>query len=272
METPGNYSKTKDPLRIRDHIYLSLTVPDEHITWRKHQNVRFRCHQVGRQPSDDIDVFLDDDSEPVARINHNLLARYLHTGTELIASTMNRSYRPLFQRKSDDPQVLRICIEPGELNWSKINPIIQRNNDIALKVEEASYIAENDPQQALAMYEDAVKDIYDLHFESPLASYWRRVQFPVNELSWLLEKMGDWEAAYETITTYEAFDDQLGLLAIDQLAVDDRKRRLERRLRDKSLNSRLDNKGSIENHAGDTPCVKKSVPHPGMTLIQRVSG
>ncbi|OZG71726.1 hypothetical protein BTA51_18975 [Hahella sp. CCB-MM4] len=273
METPGNYSKTKDPLRIRDRIYLNLTISDLTISWRKHQSVRFRCYQDGSQPADDIDVYLADSTRPVIRIAHNLLARYLHTGTDLVAETINRSPRNLFQRQPVGPHILRVCVEPGELDWSKINPIIQRNNDIALKVEEASYFAGSDPQKALAMYEDAVNDIYDLHFESPLASYWRRVQFPVNELSELLEKMGAWEAAYKTIVTYEAFDDQLGLLAIDQLAVDDRRRRLERLLQTRRQETEADNTIRPEPSTHDTITdekeMKGSIPALNSTLKRR---
>ncbi len=269
METPGNYSKTKDPLRIRDRIYLKLTISDATITWRKHQSVHFRCFHEGSKPSDDIDVYLPDKPDAVIRITHNLLARYLHTGTDLVAQTINKPQRHLFQRQPFEPQLLKICVEPGELDWSQINPIIQRNNDIALKVEEASYIAGHDPQKALAIYEDAVNDIYDLHFESPLASYWRRVQFPVNELSELLEKVGAWEAAYKTITTYEAFDDQLGLLAIDLLSVNDRKRRLQRLLQARRQEQESP---SARTKSSSSKEIQETIPLLSNSLKQRVTG
>ena len=241
MEASAPYSKSKDPFRIKDRIYISLSFPDSGLQWRKGQPVHFSCHHDGQKPSNDIKVFLADVPHPVATITHELLARYLHTGTDIKAEIISKPRGTLFggklgnggkllHRKSTEPQTLRICVEPGELDWHQINPIIQRNNDIALKVEEAGFIALTDQAKALSMFEDAVNDIYDLHFESPLAHYWRRVQFPVNELSAILENMGAFEAALDTIEAYEAFDDQLGLLPIDQMEVRTRKARLTQTL------------------------------------------
>ncbi len=227
MEASPPYSKTKDPFRIRDRVYISLNFSDSKLQWQKGLGVSFNCHHTGQKPSSNIDVFLADHPKAIATLEHDLLARYLHTGTELRAEVINRPRNCLFNRRRTEPQTLKICIEPGELDWSQINPILQRNNDIALKIEEASFIALTNQTQALSIYEDAVNDIYDLHFESPLAHYWRRIQFPVNELTAIMEKMGAIESACETIAAYEAFDDQLGLLPIDEMELRSRKARLE---------------------------------------------
>src|SRR5690606_23899765 len=108
-------------------------------------------------------------------------------------------------------------------------PIIERSNTICEKIEQANCAAKRDPHLAIGLYRDAISDIYDLHFDDPSAEIWRRVSYPINELSGLLERIGDFKAAYQAIRDYEGIRDSIGLAASDLHAMQQRKFRLEKR-------------------------------------------
>jgi hypothetical protein len=63
-----------------------------------------------------------------------------------------------------------------------------------------------------------------------VAAAWRRARYPINRLSLLLEKCGDYRAAYDEILCYERFNDVFGLTSTEEKSVIARKRRLSKKL------------------------------------------
>ncbi len=127
-----------------------------------------------------------------------------------------------------------IQITKGDFDWAKINPILERNQEIEELIRHAKSVEKVDPERAIAEYRQAVYRIKELDSQGKQAQLWRSVRFPINRLSLMLERTNQYEAALKAIQSYEDYSDQLGLTKADFESVNKRKKRLDSKLRNKS--------------------------------------
>ncbi|MBU6952036.1 hypothetical protein [Hahella sp. HN01] len=230
MNTTRTPPTAVDPFRVEEKLTLSVVIDNPDADWRKGQAVIFKRALEASAGSDVLEARLDTGTR-LGQICNTLIAKYLQAGGKARAKIINRPGLSFLPAKKGQLKTALVEVRPDGLDWSLIDPIIQRDNEIAYKITEAAHFSKRQPSIALAFYQDAINDIIDLHFENPLADHWRRVIFPVNELSALLESQKEYKRAYETIRAYEAFDDKLGLPPEEMAQLQKRKRRLKNELR-----------------------------------------
>lgn len=84
------------------------------------------------------------------------------------------------------------------------------------------------PLKAIDIYRDAIANIKEI---DSLEEGYRTVRYPINRLSFVLEKLKDYQAAYNEIVQYEQYENYTGLTKTDKEAVIKRKIRLEKKLK-----------------------------------------
>ncbi len=115
-------------------------------------------------------------------------------------------------------------------DWKAIKPYTDRDRDIERALQAAHALEEQSPHQAIEAYRQAVRDIEALDAQGSTAAAWRRVRYPVNRLSLLLDKSKHYAAALDVIQAYESYKDIRGISPSDQKSIASRKERLLKKL------------------------------------------
>jgi hypothetical protein len=119
----------------------------------------------------------------------------------------------------------------GRFNWKEVLPYSDESRKIEELIKVAQTLEAKDNARAISMYREAIVQIIAFDkAESSAKAARRRVQYPVNRLSLLLEKCGELQSAQEVILQYEQFNDVFGLTSAEKKSVDARKQRLVRKL------------------------------------------
>jgi hypothetical protein len=121
-----------------------------------------------------------------------------------------------------------------EISEGSFSPEVLPYTAESRKIEE---LIETDPTiemthhtKAISMHPAADAQLMCIVNTRPVKAAWRRARYPVNRLSLLLEKCGEFQKAQEVILQYEQFSDVFGLTSADRKSVDARKQRLTRKL------------------------------------------
>lgn len=226
MKSTRTLPLRQDPFALRETLFLDVRIK---------AGIRLRVGDalsLQRLPGrhDRLAILAPEQGE-IGQTDSRFLHDFLAAGGHVTVSNTTR--QPWLERwfsLGPAERTIVIAVEPQPFDWSRVDPVIRRNTDISDKITEADHLAKRQPERALALYQDAVNDILDLHFEFPEADFWRRVPYPINELSGLLERLGQIQPAHDAILAYEAFPDRLGLTLAERRDVLRRKRLLERKL------------------------------------------
>ena len=125
--------------------------------------------------------------------------------------------------------------------------IFKREREAKEIIKKAKSIEENDPELAINLYQkamailgevdrlcekntemDELKKIYGL-------KKWRYVEYPINRLTFLLEKLMRFQECLEQIEKYEKIDDRIGLTKKDKESLDERKTQIIKNFHNKIL-------------------------------------
>jgi hypothetical protein len=123
-----------------------------------------------------------------------------------------------------------IEISKGDFNWEQVTPYLDKSREIENLIANSRTLEAQDIQKAISTYRTAIDQIIEFDKAGSVAAAWRRARYPVNRLTLLLEKSGDFEAALAEIERYEQFQDAFGLTAEDAKSVASRKQRILRKL------------------------------------------
>lgn len=125
-----------------------------------------------------------------------------------------------------------IEVVKGDPNWKQVAPYMNRSREIEELISKLQSIEATDRLGAIDGYRQAIEMITTLDHTGKVAASWRRARYPINRLSLLLEKQGDYNGALEAIRTYEAYEDGYGIASVDKKSVASRKERLIKRIID----------------------------------------
>jgi len=96
------------------------------------------------------------------------------------------------------------------------------------KINLSKEIEKEKPLTAIKLYRKIIDEIKEL---DSLKSGYRTARYPINRLSLVLERLKDYENAYDEIIKYEQYENYTGLTKTDKEAVIKRKIRLEKKLK-----------------------------------------
>jgi hypothetical protein len=123
-----------------------------------------------------------------------------------------------------------IEITKGDFDWQQVRPYMEKSKEIERLLDKAKKCESQKGPKAITLYREAIEQIVALDNSGKYAAAWRRVRYPIDRLSLLLEKSGDIEGAYQAILCYEEYKDAYGLTAAEKKAVLTRKTRLEKKI------------------------------------------
>ncbi len=115
-------------------------------------------------------------------------------------------------------------------DWEKITPFQEESKAIEGLLDVTKDLEKTNPELAIENYKESISKIDTLDSKGRLAASWRRARNPINRLSMLLEKNKQYQEAYSTIVNYESKHDVYGLLSTDQVSLEKRKIRLQKKL------------------------------------------
>jgi len=136
----------------------------------------------------------------------------------------------LFFKSFRRPYGCVIEIVKHDFNWKEVTPYIDRSKEIGELIKFARTLEVKDAAKAISMYREAIAQIVAFDKAGPVAAAWRRARYPINRLTFLLEKSGHLRDAYDEILQYERFDDVFGLTSEEEKSITARKRRLAKKL------------------------------------------
>lgn len=96
------------------------------------------------------------------------------------------------------------------------------------KIVLAREFEKENPLAAIKLYKKSITEIKEL---DSLESGYRSVRYPINRLSLVLEKLKEYQNAYDEIIQYEQYENYTGLTKNDKEAVIKRRIRLEKKLK-----------------------------------------
>lgn len=162
------------------------------------------------------------------------LASHLDMGGEVSVEVIRviggKGILGLFFKPFQKPYGCVVEITKGSCDWKKGDQFMNKSNQIETVVREAHALEIENPAKALNLYREAINSIIELDSSDKLAAGWRRVRYPINRVSMLLEKAGDYKAAYDEIVKFETYNDIYGLTSTEQKIVSTRKNRLLKKL------------------------------------------
>jgi hypothetical protein len=123
-----------------------------------------------------------------------------------------------------------IEISKGNFDWDEVLPCTNESRKLEDLIKKAETLEAPDPAKAISMYREVIEQIVAFDMGGPVKAAWRRARHPVNRLSLLLEKRGEFQAAADVIQHYEQFHDAYGLTVAEVKSVEARKQRLARKL------------------------------------------
>jgi hypothetical protein len=123
-----------------------------------------------------------------------------------------------------------IEISKGGFNWEEVLPYTDESRKIEELIKTAQSIETKDPANAISMYREAIAQIVSFDKAGTVKAAWRRARYPIDRLSLLLEKRGDFRSAQEAILQYEQFNDAFGLTSKEKKSLDSRKKRLTKKI------------------------------------------
>jgi hypothetical protein len=103
-----------------------------------------------------------------------------------------------------------------------------QDTKIHFKLNQAKEIEKEDQRKAIELYRELIAKIKELDSCEP---GFRSVRYPINRLSLVLEKLEEYQNAYDEINQYEQYEYYNGLSKSDKEAVIKRKIRLEKKLK-----------------------------------------
>jgi hypothetical protein len=117
-------------------------------------------------------------------------------------------------------------------------PILKKESEANKIIKKANSIEENDPEFAIKLYQKAMTILGEVdrlcekncEMDELIKIYglkkWRFVEYPINRLTLLLEKLMRFKECLEQIEKYEQIDDRIGLTKKDKESLDKRKAQL----------------------------------------------
>jgi tetratricopeptide (TPR) repeat protein len=125
-----------------------------------------------------------------------------------------------------------IEINKGGFDWAKVTPFMDKSREIEKLIDSANEQEKKDLDKAIRIYRKAIQNIEELDSISPLAKAWRSARYPINRLSMMLDKSGRFDEALQEIEKYEHYPDSTGLSKVDEEAIQKRKIRLKKKIKD----------------------------------------
>jgi hypothetical protein len=116
--------------------------------------------------------------------------------------------------------------------------LFKKENEAKKIIKKAKSIEKNDPEFAIKLYQKAMTILEEVdrlcekncEMDALIKTYglkkWRFVEYPINRLTLLLEKLGRFKECLEQIERYEQIDDRIGLTKKDKESLDQRKAQL----------------------------------------------
>ncbi|MBK1666694.1 hypothetical protein CKO28_01370 [Rhodovibrio sodomensis] len=129
-------------------------------------------------------------------------------------------------RRPRPPSRYLAALHIREPDWDHTAPYRKIDARIHRLLRQAGRLAQGDPDSALELYQQAVDLIDALDEQGPAARAWRTASHPINQISRLLERIGQERRAIGAIDAYHARHDPVGLSAEAADAIDRRRRRL----------------------------------------------
>lgn len=151
-----------------------------------------------------------------------LLAQHLDAGGRVRTTLVEVTGGPTHARSYG----CVIEIGKGGRDWKRYTQLRDQERPIVDRIKMARKLERSEPEQALALYREAIVGILEFDAQGLDARATRSIRHPINRLTMLLERLGRHAEALATIDEYERFDDYCGLLKADADALATRKARL----------------------------------------------
>ena len=125
--------------------------------------------------------------------------------------------------------------------------LFKKENEAKETIKKAIFIENNDPELAINLYQKAITILGEVdrfceknsEMDELLKTYglkkWRFVEYPINRLTLLLEKLMRFQECLEQIEKYEQIDDRIGLSKKDKESLDMRKAKIIKNFHNKII-------------------------------------
>jgi hypothetical protein len=160
-----------------------------------------------------------------ADVSHHYLAFDIDHGSEV-----SSIIKEIFTKRNKLQCVIKIT--KSEIDWNEYERFNIIDKEASELINNAKLYEKTDFEQAVQLYKRASEILLDMDKQcKQYPAPWRRVKFPINRISLVLERQKKYKECLEEIEAYQKVDDKVGLYSGEKESIEKRKSKVLKLLR-----------------------------------------